>query len=103
MKQEFKYVATFRVDLGTAIPEIGALIESMNDGISSAGCSEKITLTHDAVIPPMIVTVDRELTEGEIHKMKTLIEAQVIAEFPQLDVRLVEFRRQSGNVSQSAV
>lgn len=98
----FHYEATFRVDLGSAIPEIGDLMQRLNDGVSSAGYHEKISLTHDGLIPPMVVTVNRELTEGEQYKMKRLIESQIIEAFPKYDVRLTGFRRKPGNVSQSA-
>lgn len=40
-------------------------------------------------------------TESEQHKMKTILAAQMIEAMPKYDIRLVDFRRKSGNVSQS--
>jgi hypothetical protein len=100
---QVQYEAVFRVDLGSVIPEIGDLVNKINDDIANVGYGEsKMRLTTDGFIPPMVVTVDRELTEGEPHKLKTLIEAQIIEAFPKYDVRLASFRRKSGNVSLSA-
>lgn len=93
------YEATFRINVGQAIPAIGDMLKHVNDGISSAGYDEKLSLS--AELFSFNLTVNRELDTNEIHKMKVLIEAQVISAFPKYDIRLAEFRRQSGNVSQS--
>lgn len=100
---KFQYQATFRVDLGKAIPEIGDMLERVNAGVSNAGYSEKLSLMHDGLIPPLVVTADRELKPHEQEKMKAIILENVQQHFPQYDVRLVEFRRKSGHVSQEAL
>ncbi len=97
---KYEYEATFRVNLGSAIQEVGDLVNQVNTNLATFGCDEQIRLTSETVIPPMVITSDRELTEEDQHKMKTLLEAHLIEAFPKYDVRLASFRRKSGNVSQ---
>ena len=94
-----EYEATFRIDVGQAIPAVGELLESVNAHLATAGYDERLEC--HASIGSMVVTVDRELTEGEQHKMRTILAAQMIEAMPKYDIRLVDFRRKSGNVSQS--
>ena len=100
-RMKIEYEMIFRVDLGKAIPEVNELMERLNTDISNAGCDEQLTLTHEGVIPPMVVTVDRELTTGEQETMKNIILGEVCKTFPTYDVRVSAFRRKSGNVQQS--
>ncbi len=100
---KYTYEATFRVNIGKAIPAVGELMDQLNTAVASDGYDGcKMSLMSTDMIPPFIVTVSRELTEEEQHKVKTLLEAEIIQAFPKYDVRLAGFRRQSGNVSQSA-
>ncbi len=99
MKTEYEII--FRVDLGKAIPEVNELMEWLNTVISNGGWNEKLTLTHDGIIPPMTLTVDRELTTEEQETMKSIILGTVCECFPKYDVRVSAFRRKSVNVQQS--
>jgi hypothetical protein len=99
---QIQYEIIFRVDLGKAIPEINEIMESLNADIARAGHDEKLMLTHEGIIPPMIVTVDRELTMKEQDKMNDIILEVMRNRFQKLDVRVSSFRRKSGNVQQSA-
>lgn len=98
---KYEYEIKFRVDLGKVIPEINEMMESLNADIARAGHDEKLTLTHERIIPPMTVTVDRELTIGEQETMKNIILGEMCKSFPKYEVRVSSFRRKSGNVSQS--
>jgi hypothetical protein len=95
------YLITFSVDLGNVIPEIGDLTNRVNASMASGGYDYKLQLTHCGIIPPMTLTVDRELTNGEQETMKNIILGELCKAFPKFDVRVSEFRRQSGNVQQS--
>lgn len=99
MKIEYEII--FRVDLGKVLPEVNELMEWLNTDVSSAGWDEKLMLTHDGLIPPMTLTVERELTTGEQETMKNIILGKVCTHFPKYDVRVSAFRRKSGNVQQS--
>lgn len=92
---KIEYYATFRVNLGNAIPEVGDLVNRVNEGLSSFGRDEKLYLTHEGIIPPMTITGDRELTKEEEEKMKSLLEESIREHFPQYDVRLASFGRKS--------
>lgn len=96
---KYEYEATFRIDVGQAIPAVGELLESVNAHLATDGYDERLKC--HAPIGSMVVTVDRELTESEQHKMRTILAAQMIEAMPKYDIRLVDFRRKSGNVSQS--
>ena len=98
---KYEYEATFRIDVGQAIPAVGDLLSRINAHLATDGYDERLKC--HAPIGTMCVTVDRELTESEQYKMKTILAAQIIEQFPSLDVRIVDFRRKSGNVSQSAL
>jgi hypothetical protein len=98
---KFQYEATFRIDMGQAILAVGELLEGINTHLSKDGYDERIKC--HASIGSMLVTADRELTESEQYKVRTIIEAQIIESMPKYDVRLVDFRRKPGNVSQSAL
>lgn len=93
------YEAEFRINVGKAIPAVGELLDSINAHLSTDGYDERLEC--HAPIGRIVVTVDRELTESEQHKMKTLLEAQMIEAMPKYDIRLISFRRKSGNVQQS--
>ena len=97
----FEYEILFRIDLGKAIPVVGELMERLNADIASAGGDEKLKLTSEALIPPMTVTVNRELTQEEQAQMREIILNQVREEFPKFDVHVATFRRKSGNAQQS--
>lgn len=101
LQTKTEYEIIFRVDLGKAIPGVNELMERLNTGMSSVGWDEKLTLTHDGMIPPMTLTADRELTTGEQETMMNTILGKVCEHFPKYDVRVSAFRRKSGNVQQS--
>lgn len=96
---KIQYEASFRINVGKAVPAVGDLIDRINAHLSADGYDERLQC--NAPIGSIDVTVDRELTEEEQHKMKTILEAQMIEAMPKQDIRLVSFRRKSGNVSQS--
>ncbi len=97
----YEYIAEFRIDLGKAIPEVGDLLSRVNDATSSCGYNERLKCLSGPITAT--ITADRELTEEEQHKMKTILEAQMIESMPKQDIRLFSFRRKSGNVSQSVM
>jgi hypothetical protein len=99
---KIEYEATFRIDLGKAIPAVNELLESVNTTLAECGVEDKITC-HAPFPSKMVVSANRELTEEEQHKMKTILEAEIIAALPGYDIRLVKFCRKSGNVQQSVV
>ena len=96
---KYEYEATFRIDVGQAIPAVGELLESVNAHLATDGYDERLEC--HAPIGSIVVTADRELTESEQQKMRTILAAQMIESMPKYDIRLVDFRRKSGNVSQS--
>lgn len=100
LQMKIEYEMIFRIDLGKAIPGVNELMERLNTDMSSAGWDEKLTLTHDGIIPPMTLTVNRELTTGEQETMKNVILGKVCERFPKYDVRVSAFRRKSSNVQQ---
>lgn len=94
------YVAKFRIDMGKAIPAVGALIEGINGHLSADGHDERIKYL--ASLPDLEITADRVLTEEETHKMKVLLEANMVKSFSEYDVRLVSFGRKSVTSESSA-
>jgi len=86
--------------LSQAIPSVGDLMDSINSSLSQMGYSERVDARVSIASP--IVTVNRELTEEEIEKMRAVIASQFQTTFPQYSIRVGEFTRQSGNVSQLA-
>ncbi len=98
---KYKYEAIFRADLGQVLPAVGDLLARINTHLANDGYDERLGC-HTEILT-MEVSVERELTEGEKYKMRTILAAQMVEAMPKYDIRLVEFRRQSGNVSQSAV
>lgn len=93
-----EYQAKFRIDLGKAIPAVDDLVTRINAALSACGHDEQLKCMSSF---SMTLSVDRALTEEEEYKMKTMLAASVIKNMPKHDVRLVEFCRKSGNVSQS--
>ena len=88
-----KYTATFRINLGKAIPAVGELTDSINATLTTFGIEDKLSVHADAF--NIDVTVDRPLTETEQHQMGTLLEAEIIRAMPKYDVRLTSLRSQS--------
>lgn len=88
----FAYVFNFRINLSKAISGVGELTDRINTHLSTDGYDEKVCIVSEF---PLEMTVNRELTKEEEHKMKTLLEAQVIQQFPEYDVRLASFSRKS--------
>lgn len=95
------YIAEFRLDVGKAIPAVGELLTEVNANLAKVGVDERLEC--HVPIFKMTASVNRELTKNEQHKMKILLEAEVIKAMPQYDIRLVSFYRKPGNVSQLAV
>lgn len=91
----YQYEAIFRVNLGNVIPEIGDIANGVNTHLAKDGYNEQLTITSESVIPPLVIKSDRELTKEDQHKMKTLLEAEMIKAFPKYDVRLATFGRKS--------
>ena len=98
MDNKVTYEAIFHVDAGKAVSCIGDLVNSVNDHLSKNGYDEKLKIHTPITIE---VFVNRELTEEEQYKMKTVLESQMIQNMPEYDIRLVSFRRKSGNALQS--
>lgn len=98
---KYEYEAIFHIDVGQAIPAVGELLGRINTHLSTAGYDERLEC--QAPICTLDVTVDRELTESEQYKMRAILAAQIVKAMPEHDIRLVDFRRKSGNVSQSVM
>lgn len=92
---KFQYEATFSADLGKVIPQVGDLANGINAHLAKDGYDEQLRIMTESLITPIITTSDRELTQEDQHKMKTLLEAEMIKAFPKYDVRLATFGRKS--------
>ena len=93
-----KYIAKFELRLASAMDSVKEFENSINKYMQEFGRDEKLKVVSNF---SMEIGSNRELSEEEQYKMKTVIEAQMVEKFPKYDVRLVSFNRQSGNVQQS--
>lgn len=87
------YVFTFSVDLCKAISEVGALIDSVNAGLSTFGVPDRVGVRSRAL--RMTVESPRALTKQETAELRDESLAVIRDRFPQLDVRFESVRRQS--------
>ncbi len=96
----FVYDIQFSLNLAIAFPEVGALFKSINTHLSTMGYEEKLTARGRPI--KMTLTLEREPTEEEKAKMIDIITAQLCESFTGSNPVCESFRRQSGNVLQSA-
>ena len=87
------------IDLGRAVPEVGALCDNLNHELAKFGLDEKLSIW--SALVGRTLTSDRELTTEEIDKVKTLFTQEFSAKFPTWNVKVEVIRRKSGNVQQS--
>ena len=100
MKQ-IKYEAKFSIKLRNVVEAVKELEDSINDSMKNFGLDDKLSTETELLTASIIVGY--ELSAEEEHKMKVLLESQVIKQMPQYDIRLSSFSRQSEqSVSQSA-
>lgn len=92
------YDIQFSLNLGNVFPGVGTVTEQINTHLSAMGCDERITLRGRPI--KMTLTVEREMTETEIAKVKDMITAQLCESFAGSNPVCESFRRQSGNVEQ---
>lgn len=93
-----EYDIQFSLNLANVFPEVGGLTNSINTHLSSMGYDERLTLRGRPI--KMTLTVEREMTEEEIAKMKDLITAHFCEKFAGSNPVCESFRRKSGNVVQ---
>ena len=87
------YDIQFSLNLANALPGVGDLVNSVNSHLAMMDMSERITLR--GRLFKMTLTVERELTEGEIAKMKDIITARLCDSFAGSNPVCESFRRQS--------
>lgn len=95
------YDIEISLDLGEVLQPVGELVNKINDGLAEFGCDEKVSVRSKCV--SMTLEVKRELSESEKEQMKSIIISQFAESHPAWKARVESFRRQSGNVLQSAV
>ena len=95
------YDITISVDVGAALPPVNDLLKELNAGLSMFGMEEKLSLRSELIAARL--TSKRELTEKEIETVKQVIASEFNAGQPAWKAKVESFRRQSGNVQQSAV
>lgn len=93
------YNIQFSLNLANVFPGVGELTNSVNTHLAAMGYDERLKLRGRPLT--MVLTVERELTETEIDKMKDIITAQLCEKFTGSNPVCESFRRQSGNVPQS--
>jgi hypothetical protein len=102
---KYEYSCLFSFDLGKLSSEVGDFMTSLNSHLSSMGVNERLS-ARSGEFQLFVCTLDRELTQSEIMKMKTtMTEAVNAVGSPLAQYGLVcsEVRRKSGNVSQSVI
>ena len=95
-----KYNIEFSLNLSNVFPEVESVMNTVNAHLAKDGYAERISVRGRPI--KMALTVERELTEQEIDKMKDLIQGQLCEKFAGSNPVCESFRRQSGNVLQSA-
>ena len=98
---KINYEVIYSLNLANALSEVDALIGSVNTHLAEMGCDERLTLNRQPIV--MSISVARELSEKDIAKMKDIIMGQLCQSFVGANPVCESFRRQSGNVSQSAL
>jgi len=96
----FKYKITLSADLGNMLPPVGDMLKHINDEISILGHDEKLLLRSKCIIAT--ITSKHELTRKELSVMGRLFIEELDKSQPAWKVKVESFRRQSGNVQQSA-
>ena len=94
-----QYEVQFSLNLGNVFPEIKSLTDGINGHLATMGYDERIKLRGRPI--SMALTVEREMTDDEIAKMKDIMTAQMCESFPGSNPVCESFRRKSGNVEQS--
>lgn len=95
------YTAKFSLKLRTAIKEVAELEDSINESMKDFGSDEKLSVWSDCF--SVDITVEKEMSEEEQHKIGVLLLNKIIETMPKYDIRLKSFSRKSEqSVLQSA-
>lgn len=69
-----KYVSFIKLDLGESVPSVKEVLQIVNKSFEECGSTEKVLF--EGRLEFGTITVDRELTQKEIHIMENLFEEQ---------------------------
>lgn len=94
-----EYEITISVDMGSVLAPVGDLVNGVNNELSKFGCDEKLSVRSPMI--SMALTTEREITDDEKEKMKTMMLAEINSQHPAWKAKVESFRRKSGNVQQS--
>jgi hypothetical protein len=78
------------MDTGKAIPEVGAVLDSVNGLMGDMGFDEKLRLRTNIQI--VTLTVGAKLTEEQQQVVKTVMESHMVEAMPQYDLELTDFK-----------
>lgn len=93
-----QYKVEISLNLASVFSAVDELTKSVNTYLAAMGYDEKIMLRGKPLV--MTLTVERELTQEEIEKMKNILIGEMKVSFPNSNPICESFRRQSGNVEQ---
>lgn len=96
------YEVIISVNIGNASPNLGSLMKEINRSAASIAGEGMPQLSLRTNLPPLIITGTRELTPNEEETLKSALIAGIASDHPEWHARIESFRRQSGNVQQSA-
>ena len=96
----FRYEIILSVDLGAAIPKVGDMLKRVNDALSECGQREKLSVRSKLI--RCSLTSGRLLTSKDRDDVKKTLIETFYEHQPAWKVQVESFRRQSGNVQQSA-
>lgn len=86
------YDIQFSLNLANVFPVVGELVDSVNSHLAKMDVPERLTLRGNPI--KMTLTVERDLTENEIAKMKDMITARLCDSFAGSNPVCESFRRQ---------
>jgi hypothetical protein len=94
------YKFELSMDLGKAIPEVGAVMDSVNSNMPSFGFDGQYSLLSS--IGDITVQSPRPFTNDEEQRLVKEFNDMLSERLPNLGIRCTNVRRQPGNVPQSA-
>jgi len=86
-----KYLITFSTDVGKLVPAVDKMLSSVNNTMAGFGYHEKMSITSTNIIPPLIMTVARELNVEEKATFEKIIMAHMLNAFPNVDLTMDSF------------
>lgn len=96
-----RYSIMISADLGEVAAPVGAFLKELNSTLATVGIDEKLSVRSKMIRCKL--TSPRQLSKEDREKVKIILIEQFNAILPAWKVRVESFRRQSGNVQQSAV